>query len=100
MLWGLFVGVFWLRVLARGDLGSKGLGCCLDLVSQIRVLLHETRKFALGDSQEVVEDEHLSIGIWASADPDRWDLKAPSDLLGQSARHRFEHQRECASRLE
>ena len=80
------------------------LGVCRDGVAddarEIRVLLHEPRRLAVVEPEEVVPDEHLPVGAAARADADRGHGEVPGDLVGNRGRHRFEHDREAASRLE
>ena len=46
----------------------------------------------LGDAEQIVQHQHLSVGVSAGADADNGDGKGLADLFGQLAGHAFQHQ--------
>src|SRR5215203_3336371 len=64
------------------------------------VALDELRHVAGGDPQEVVEDEHLTVGPGAGADPNRRHLELLDDLVADRRGSRLDHDREAADRLQ
>ena len=72
----------------------------LDHVRELGVLLHEPRRMAVVEAEQVVPHEHLAVDAGAGADPDRRDREQLGDPGGDRRRHRLEHEREAAGRLE
>src|SRR5215211_5823259 len=94
------VAVLGLRVAALSHLAGERLEATHHLVADPRVALHEARRVAVVDAEQVVEDEHLAVGGWAGADSDHRNLDVRHERLGQLARDRLEDDREAARPLE
>ena len=93
------------RVLRGGEAASANLVGVVadrrhDLRAQLRVLLGEARRVARVDAEQVVQHEHLAVGVRAGADPDHRDLEQRRDRRGDRGRDRLEHDRERTRRLE
>ena len=85
---------------AAPDVRGVGRECPADLAAQVGVLLHEARRPALVEPEQVVPDEDLAVAAGAGADPDGRDLELCRHPLGDRGRDGFEHEREAARRLE
>ena len=66
----------------------------------VDVPAHEPRRVALVHAQQVVQDEHLSIGRRARPDPDRRDLESFGHARRNQCGNGLEHDGEAARRLE
>ena len=84
-------GAHLLRVLAEALQGD---------LADVRVALHELRLVPCVDPEQVVEDEHLTVGRRPGADPDHRDLQLRHQRLGDRRRDRLEDDREAADRLQ
>jgi len=65
----------------------------------LRVALDEPSHVAVIDAQQVMKDEHLSIGRRPGADPDDRHIQALHQLLRDGGRNGLEHEREAAGVL-
>src|SRR5438105_6044862 len=95
---GHVIGLCARRVGAGAHVLAKACdrGGCLAL--QRRVLPYELRRasLALGEAQQVVPHEHLTVTVPTGADPDRRNADRLRDDARHTIRHAFEHQREHA----
>ena len=88
------------RKAALADVVGVGGDRVEDRGREVGVLLHEARRRPVVETQQVVPDEHLAVGLRTRADPDRGDAQPLGDLRGHRRRNRLEHDREAARRLE
>ena len=89
-----------LRKALLAHVGGVALERAPDLRGQVHVPLHEARGPALVEPQQVVVDEHLTIGRRPCADPDRRHGQSFGDTFRDRGRDCFEHDREAAGALE
>jgi len=68
--------------------------------AQVRVALGEAGRVAVVDPQQIVEDQHLTVGCRPGADPDHRHGQAGHDLGGDGRRDRLEDDRKAARLLE
>jgi len=78
------------REAAIADIVAIFGGGARDDFGKIRVAACEFRRVAGGQSERVVDDEHLAIAIRAGADADRWNVEIFRDARGDFARNGFE----------
>ena len=76
--------------LDRLDVAGDGRG---DVAVLAHEVLHELRHAAAErQSEHVMQDQHLAVGIAAGADADHRDLHGPGNARGQFAGDAFEQQ--------
>ena len=68
--------------------------------ADVGVLLDETRSQVVEEAEQVVRHQDLTVAAGAGADADGRDLHRLRDLLGQLARHAFQHDRESTGLLD
>src|SRR5216683_6059157 len=61
------------RERALPHLVGKLLSGARDVVGEVRITLYELRRLAGGDAEEVVEHQHLAVGLRPGADADGRD---------------------------
>src|SRR5712692_1207980 len=92
--------VLWAWERALPHLVGKLLSGARDVVREVRVALHELRRLAGGEAEEVVEHQHLAVGLRPSADADGRDTNGARHPSRQDRRHPFQHQAESPGLLQ
>ena len=78
------------------NVGMKAIDRLTNIAVQIEITAHETRLERGIRAKQVLQHQHLSIGIRAGADADNRDIHRGCHLLADRGRNAFQDHRETA----
>src|SRR5438105_9346977 len=74
--------------------------CGQDLFGKLRILLRERWNRTVGESEDIVGDQHLSVALRTGANADGGNFQTRRNSRRQFRRYRFQHDGENAGFLE
>src|SRR5438876_7526018 len=84
------VGLLVRWILARYHVGTEAMHRVADQRGRVGIAAHKFGRWAEGQVQDVVEDEHLAIALRSSSDADSWSWHFRRDHGGDFPRNAFE----------